>query len=263
MERKLDLKQKLSEILSEIEELIDEDEDIYDLLCNIPDELWEDRYCSLTLIETIFDNAGYISEYYAPCEFIPDSFWDDIEMAKAAIITIGVNSNKFNINEIFPRRCFHNKEILSKILYYNSDALYFASKDLQGDPSIVIRALYSLENKIEERHKECEYNWNLSLLDPRKCLVSLFDNVSEVLKSDKEFILEVLEHNCFEDAFDFIYSWIDENLWENEEFVIEVLKIDFNAIEFVANALTSNEAFLKKLATEIDYDIEDIKSSFN
>ena len=254
-----ELNGKLKEIINELEEVFSEEGDCTEIFENIPEELWRDRYCSLSLIGTIFENASYFDGYYAPCEFIPDYFWDDFNNAIAAIRYIGDDSSKFNINEIFPNRFFSVKVLLKEIVEYNYDGLYYASKELKADSLIILAALYSLEEKIELRNEECSCNWNLLPFEAREELEELFKLVSDTLKSNKEFILEFLEHDYFIDEFDVLYKWIDKELWKDQDFVIEVLNIDINAVEYIDDSLISNEEFVEKVVEETDLDIEDIK----
>ncbi len=255
-----ELNEKLKEIINELEEVFSEEEDCSEIFENIPEELWRDRYCSLTIIEKIFENSEYLEGYYAPCELIPDYFWYDLDNARAAIRYIGYDSDKFNINEIFPNSFFSNKVMLKEIVEYNYDGLYYASDELRGDPSIILTALSNLEEKIELRNEECTDDWHISPLDAREELEKLLELVSDTLKSDKEFILEFLEHDYFIDEFDILYNWIDEKLWDDQDFVIDVLKIDTDAFEYISDSLISNEEFIKRVVEETDMDIEDIKN---
>ena len=72
-------------------------------------------------------------------------------------------------------------------------------------------------------------------------------DISKSLKNDKEFILQLLSYNYFINEFDVIYDWIDEELWDDKEFVIAVAAFDEDILNRMSNKLKTDVEFLEEL----------------
>jgi hypothetical protein len=68
-------------------------------------------------------------------------------------------------------------------------------------------------------------------------------NVPEKFKSSKDFILDILEYDYFCDAFHIVYNWIDQSLWSDKDFVMEVVEKDCEAIVKVSDEIAGDEEF--------------------
>ena len=55
---------------------------------------------------------------------------------------------------------------------------------------------------------------------------NLRDRMIEEKVSDKDFVLELLQRDYFIDEFMIIYDWINNDLWNDKDFVLKVLNIN-------------------------------------
>ena len=53
--------------------------------------------------------------------------------------------------------------------------------------------------------------------------------------------------NYFINEFDVIYDWIDEELWDDKEFIIAVAAIDEDILNRMSNKLKTDVEFLEEL----------------
>lgn len=74
------------------------------------------------------------------------------------------------------------------------------------------------------------------------------DDVSKSLNKDKDFILELLGHYYFSDEYDVIFRWIDKELWNDKDFVLDVIEI-----------CGASYIYLKKFISEHLLNDQDIK----
>jgi hypothetical protein len=76
--------------------------------------------------------------------------------------------------------------------------------------------------------------------------------VPNKFKSDKNFVLELLEYDSFSDAFSVIYDWMEPQLWSDKEFVMEVLEKDCEAVIYVPDNLADDQEFRVFIDENVD-----------
>lgn len=235
-----DLKEKFDEILETLEEL-DWDE-IFDFYQNIDEVYWKDNYCSLTLIKKYLDDCWYDIDDYG-LDFIPEYFWLDRRNALDAIEYIS-SFNNFNIGAYVPNYLWEDEHAALYIITLDYTGLRYVPDTLSNYQEIVHHALYGLEEKIEESyHNGPAYPW-----ENREHFEWFMDDVSKSLNKDKDFILELLGHYYFSDEYDVIFRWIDKELWNDKDFVLDVIEI-----------CGASYIYLKKFISEHLLNDQDIK----
>ena len=78
------------------------------------------------------------------------------------------------------------------------------------------------------------------------------------MASNKDFIFDF--YNCLLDSsylcvLDPLYKWIDGSLWQDKDFVFEILSKDDSATEYVTEELLEDADFLKKIKEELNVDL--------
>ena len=248
-------KEKIKPILETLEELMDEDwGEAQEFLHSLDEIYWRDNYYSLAIINKLRYYFGEMDDY--DLDLIPELFWEDRQNALEAFDIIN-ESNNFNIGAYVPSYLWEDEHAALYIVHKEYSGLGYVSDKLSNYKQIVFYALSNLEEQIDESY----YNYPCEPWDKRQHLEWFMNGVSKKLKKDKDFILELLEYDYFSDEFDIIYDWIDESLWDDGDFVIDVLRIDFtiSSLNRMSEELKSNDDFLQVLADELLEDIDDIK----
>ena len=80
------------------------------------------------------------------------------------------------------------------------------------------------------------------------------DHVPDQFKSNKDFVLNLLDFDYFLDAFGLVYDWIDQSLWADKEFVMKTLELDESAVLKVSDQLASDEEF--RAYVDENFDLE-------
>ena len=182
-----------------------------EFLQNLDEIFWENNFYSISLINTMLYYFYEMDDYVLE-GFIPSYLWED-EQAALYIMTLDYTG------------------------------LRYVSDKLNNYRKIVLYALSNLEEKIEESYN----NFPALPWDNRKYLKWFMKDISKSLKNDKEFILQLLSYNYFINEFDVIYDWIDEELWYDKEFIIDVAAIDEDILNRMSNKLKTDVEFLEEL----------------
>ena len=182
-----------------------------EFLQNLDEIFWENNFYSISLINTMLYYFYEMDDYVLE-GFIPSYLWED-EQAALYIMTLDYTG------------------------------LRYVSDKLNNYRKIVLYALSNLEEKIEESYN----NFPALPWDNRKYLKWFMKDISKSLKNDKEFILQLLSYNYFINEFDVIYDWIDEELWDDKEFIIAVAAIDEDILNRMSNKLKKDVEFLEEL----------------
>lgn len=205
-------KEKINSIIETLEELLDIDfDEAQEFLQNLDEIFWENNFYSISLINTMLYYFYEMDDYVLE-GFIPSYLWED-EQAALYIMTLDYTG------------------------------LRYVSDKLNNYRKIVLYALSNLEEKIEESYN----NFPALPWDNRKYLKWFMKDISKSLKNDKEFILQLLSYNYFINEFDVIYDWIDEELWYDKEFIIDVAAIDEDILNRMSNKLKKDVEFLEEL----------------
>jgi hypothetical protein len=212
--------EEFKSVLETLEELLDTDwSEAEEFLNNLDEIFWKDNVYSISIIDKLSYYFGEMDDYDLDA-FIPDYFWEDRKNALDAIDIIA-ESHCFNIGSYVPSYLWEDDHASLYIMKLDYTGLRYVSDKLSNYKKIVCYALSTLEEKIEESyHMSPVLPW-----DSRKHLEWFMKDVSEALKDDKDFILELLAYDYFSDVFDVIYNWIDDSLWNDKEFVIDVIKV--------------------------------------
>lgn len=211
------LKENFEKLLETIDEL--DWDDLVETLSNLDEVYWKDNYYSITLIKKVLDLWYYELDDYGLC-FIPEYFWENRDNAIDAIEYIASLDN-FNLYSYVPSYIWEDEHDALYVVSLDYTGLGNVSDNLSNYQEIVHLALDRLEEKIEDSY----YNGPAYPWDSREHLEWLMQDVSPSLKNDKDFIIDVLNHDYFSDVFDVIYRWVDQKLWSDKEFVINVIEL--------------------------------------
>lgn len=235
-------KEKINSIIDTLEELLDIDfDEAQEFLQNLDEIFWKDNFYSISLINTM-RSYFYEMDDYVLEGFIPSYFWEDRKNALDAIEIIA-KSECFNICSFVPSYLWEDEQAALYIMTLDYTGLRYASDKLNNYRKIVLYALSNLEEKIEKSYN----NFPALPWDNRKYLKLFMKDISKSLKNDKEFILQLLSYNYFINEFDVIYDWIDEELWDDKEFIIAVAAIDEDILNRMSNKLKTDVEFLEEL----------------
>ncbi len=193
---------------------------------HVTEEMWEDRPFAIKLVDKVTEWARGIYDLNCVDELIPSSFFKD-EYDSCYVISSLCSANNMNAAEfyLFPAAAWQY-------------------------PKAIIWILSNLEDELSGGGFTMYPVFGGS---KRDYISSLIEYISDSFKSDKDFILEFLEHSYFSDAFDLIYDWIDQSLWADSEFAAAVLcDIDSDAFDRVPNELLEDEDFIAALEDSFD-----------
>jgi hypothetical protein len=201
--------------------------DIEPVFDHITPELWEDNRFASAAANLVFERAYSMDDLNCISDLIPESVWKN-ENELCWVVRCIYNEDERNMGylSLFPEKSWESAEVIFEIL----SCLQFA-----------------LEN---------DRSWGTVYCNFRDGIENYFDGflayVPEKFKSDKDFILNLLDYDYFADGFAQVYDWIDQSLWSDKEFVMEVLEKDCGAVIYVPDALATDEEF----RTYIDENIE-------
>ena len=247
-------KEKIKPILETLEELMEEDWDEAEkFLHNLEEIYWKDNFYSLAIIDKLSYYFGEMDDYSLET-FIPDIFWEDRENSLQAFVIINESQN-FNIGAYVPSYLWEDEYAALYIVSKEYTGLGYVSDKLGNYKDIVFTALSNLEEQIEDSY----HNWPCMPWNSHEYLEWFMEDVSKSLKSDKDFILDLFEYDYFSDVFDVIYDWVDNDLWNDKDFIREVVTVDIDNLNRMSNELKADEIFLEELADKLEEDIEYIK----
>ena len=251
-------------------ELTEEQQENYaEFICNLlPQTVRENPDCILGTAEII---AKFMNAY---CEGVsasdldivfscmPQTPWDNVAFLREAIDVISNHAYSMydlnSVSEIIPTSAWKNENDLIwliRSLYTaddrNMNDLYILPQKSWEYPTVIYEILSCLQTAIEN-----DREWGSMYSNFRGSnndfLESFLDNVPEKFKSDKQFILGLLEFDYFSEAFQVIYDWIDSKLWSDKDFVMEVLEIDRNALINVPEELSTDETLREYIDENIN-----------
>ena len=193
------------------------------VLDHVTEKMWEDRRFAIELVTKVTERARFIEDLGCVDELIPESFFKDEHDALYVVRQLCDADNR-NADDfcIFPEAAWQYPKVILWILSNLEDELLGQSFRFTMYPTFI-------------GSKE-EY------------IASLIEYISDALKSDKSFILELLGYDYFGDAFDLIYDWIDQSLWADKEFVISLIRdVDSDIIKRADEELFKDENFMNAL----------------
>ena len=140
----------LESVLNSIKKAFTEcwdEEEIFEIFSNIPEELWKDRYSSSQIIRTLVDYKDW--EWDIPVtDFIPESFWSYKENAKVAISII-LASPRSDIYGVFPKHLFEDRDIALTMVSSDWRYLDRIDDEFKADGEFACGAIGSLITEME------------------------------------------------------------------------------------------------------------------
>ena len=167
-----------------------------------------------------------------PIHFIPDYFWkykDNVTRYIGAVCCYYeadtyTENTIYNMYDLIPKELLYDRSIARDLLSVNSfEILDDISEEFKADGYLMIKAFRGIQNEIEKRENG---NTMLPPLDPEECWHSFFNKISYTLSSHQGFVLLCLEYGgYFGAAAGVLLEWMDEKLWLDQNFVMQVEKI--------------------------------------
>lgn len=210
-----------AELIADFMGGFDEDVSCYDLdavFSCMPQTPWEDDGFATAAANLVIERAYSLDDLNCISQVIPESVWKS-EDELVWLVRRLYNEDERNMANLslFPRKAWESAKVIFEIL----SCLQFA-----------------LEN---------DRAWGTVYCNFRGDIERYFDGflyyVPDKFKSDKDFVLELLEYDSFSDAFSVIYDWMEPQLWSDKEFVMEVLEKDCEAVIYVPDNLADDQEF--------------------
>jgi len=134
----------------------------------------------------------------------------------------------------------NDKDVVITAVGHNGNALQYASEELQNDKDVVITAVGHNGNALQYASEELQNDKDMAMA----ALINsteAFEYVSERLQSDKEFILHAIgqkDVDAFDDDLDsYISDNIPEKLKSEKDFVLQMVSVNGMALGCVADEL--------------------------
>ena len=204
-------------------------ESITSVLNNSPASHWQDdQFCSL-IVQIVAANINIFEDLACISDVFPDSFFDNENNLKSTVYTI-FNTSYQNADRfwLFPSAAWSSKELILDILDNFQSALEQDRYHFTMYPTF--------------RGSDKDY------------LLSFLDFVNEDLKSDKDFVWDLLQRDYFIDEFMVIYNWIDQELWNDKDFVLEILNLDHTCILKIPDSLAEVKEIKDYVLEEVNVD---------
>lgn len=222
----------IAEIIAEFMGEFDEglsSSDLEKVFSSMPHTPWEDEVFATAAANMVIDRAYSMYDLNCISDVIPESVWKN-EDELVWVVRRLYNEDERNMAHLslFPRKSWESKKVIFEIL----SCLQLA-----------------LEN---------DRAWGTVYCNFRGDNESYFDGflyyVPDKFKSNKDFILELLEYDYFFDGFHQVYDWIDQSLWVDKKFVLDALELDTSAVIKVPDQLAADEKFRVYVEENIDMD---------
>ncbi len=266
--------------LAIVKELV-ENEDLYEVslkkrklfaefVCSIlPQSVREKPDYIFGIAEIIADFMGAFDEGLSSSDLekvfssMPHTPWEDEQFATAAanmVIDRAISMYDMNcISEVIPESVWKNENELVWLVrrLYNEDERNMANLSLFPRKSwesakVILEILSCLQAAIEN-----DRAWGTVYCNFRGDNESYFDGflyyVADKFKSDKDFILELLDYDYFSDGFHSVYEWMDQTIWSDKEFVLKVLEKDSQAVLKVSDTVATDPEFRAYVEENIDF----------
>ena len=202
--------------------------DFRDVLGFVPDGVREERAFTLGILEMVASRVGSL-EWDGDVEcLIPDSFLEDEERLLDVVRTVmGANT-------------------------LNAADFALAPSAAWEHPEIIFWMLSNFQDEYESDH----YLFTMCPTlrgSAREYLESFVQYIPSRFKVDKEFVLEFLGYDYFQNELDLIYEWMDSGLWQDKDLVTRVLEIDPTAVIYVPRELFFDGEISKYIEENIDF----------
>ena len=194
-----------------------------------PQTIWDDERFANDAANFVIDRAYLFSDLGCISEVIPNSVWKN-EDELVWLVRRLYNEDERNMNQLtlFPEKSWESGTVIFEIL----SCLQAALENDRAWGTVYCNFRGSNEDYLED----------------------FLSYIPDKFKSDKDFILELLEYDYFFDGFHQIYEWIDQSLWSDKEFVKMVLGFDSSAVIKVTDQLAADEEFRAYVEEYIDMD---------
>lgn len=192
--------------------------DMERVFAHITPTLWDDDHFASAVANLVFERAYSMYDLDCISDLIPESVWKN-ENELCWVVRRLYNEDERNMGNLslFPKKSWESAEVIFEII-----------SCLQ----------YALDN---DRAWGTAYGNFRG--DNKYYLDDFLHYVPSKFKSDKNFVLELLEYDSFSDAFSVIYDWMEPQLWSDKEFVMEVLEKDCEAVIYVPDNLADDQEF--------------------
>ena len=259
-----------------------ENEDLYEVsfdtpwiysefICRmLPRSIFENPDYVLGIAEIIYDFFGEFDEGPSGGDmgkvfsFAPQTVWEDDEFANdAANFVIDRIHTFFDlccISDVIPDSVWKNENELSWLVrrLYNVDERNMSNLSLFPEmcwesATVIFEILSCLQEALENDRAwgtvYCNFRGSNEVY-----LEDFLSYVPDKFKTDKDFIQELLGYDYFSEAFHSVYEWMDQAIWSDKEFVLEVLEKDVQAVIKVSEQLATDPEFRAYIDENIDFE---------
>lgn len=190
--------------------------DIEGVFEHVPQRLWDDSTFVTAAADLVTEWAYKLDDLVCISDLIPESVWKNENDLRWIVLSI-YNADERNMAclSLFPQKVWESAEQSCLVLSCLADAL-------END-----RAWGTMYPNF--RGSDEEY------------LEDFLSYVPDSFKSNTEFIIGLLEIQYFSEVFHVVYDWIEQNLWEDKEFVMSVLEMDCEAASKVSDELLEDD----------------------
>ena len=196
-----------------------------------PQTVWEDDGFSNDAANFVIDRVHTFFDLCCISDVIPDSVWkNENELVWLVRRLYNVDERNMSNLSLFPEMCWESATVIFEILSCLQDAL---------------------ENDRAWGTVYCNFRG-----DNKSYFEDFLSYVPDKFEFDKDFILELLGYDYFSDAFNQVYDRIDQSLWSDKEFVLNVLELDSSAVVKVPDQLAADEEFRVYVEENIDLERE-------
>ena len=195
----------------------------------MPQTPWEDNAFATAAANIVIERAYAMYDLNSISEIIPESVWEN-ENELCWLVRSIYNADERNMSTLclFPEKAWESPKVIDEI---------FSCFQIAIENDRDWGTAYGNFRGSNEEHLE-----------------RFLYNVPEKFKSDKELVLNLLGYDYFYDAFHVIYDWIDQSLWFDKDFVMEVMEKDSDAALRVPDVIASDEKFRAYIDENVDLD---------
>ena len=220
-----------AEIIADFFEEFDEGLGSFDLdavFSCMPHTPWEDEKFATAAANIVIDRS-YSMALNCISEVIPESVWKS-ENKLCWLVRRLFNEDERNMTylSIFPQKSWEYSEVISEIFSCLACAI---------------------ENDREWGTVYGNFRGRLE-----EYMETFLSYVPEKFKSDKDLISCLLQYDIFYNALDIVLDWIDQSLWSDKDFVLQVLEIVPHSIIKISDDLATDSEIIDYINENIDFD---------
>lgn len=242
-----------------------------EFICSfLPTVFWNNRDGILNFTKFIVDNMiswcffATISDFKDIIQFVSDEVRGDRSFILSVVEMIAERANSLEWNgdfeDIVLESFLNDKDDLLAVVMFIMGANQSNAADFGLVPAaaweyseIIFWILSNFQDEYESDRYLCTM-YPVFRGSKRDYLESFIQFIPEKFKTDKGFVIGLLDYTYFSDEFDVIYNWIDQRLWSDKEVVLKMLESDVTAIVYVPQELSVDEEIKKYIDENIDFE---------